>query len=260
MNIQSIKEGLERTAGKSFDLYERRPGEHQLIIPIFHEDADMVDIYLQESPNDPGLIRICDYGLTLMRLSYTYDVNTDSKQRILDGILANNGVQNDNGNLYLDTTPEMLYQGVLQFAGCAQKVCNMRYWSREIVRSTFYEDLQLHVITEMQQFSPVPDVSPIPEYPTTIDWLLSCNNRNFFVFGVRGNDKAKVVAISLLEFQKVRLPFISVIIHEDIEDLGNKERLYLTRNADTQYPVLSDFKDRGKADIERFAIVQQPHY
>ena len=127
MNIQSIKEGLERTTGKSFDLYERRPGEHQLIIPIFHEDADMVDIYLQESPKDTRLIRICDYGLTLMRLSYTYDVNTDSKQRILDGILANNGVQNDNGNLYLDTTPEMLYQGVLQFAGCAQKVCNIRY-------------------------------------------------------------------------------------------------------------------------------------
>ena len=41
--------------------------------------------------------------MTLMRLSYTYDINTDTKRRIFESILINNGVENDNGNLYLDT-------------------------------------------------------------------------------------------------------------------------------------------------------------
>ena len=52
------------------------------------------------------------------------------------------------------------------------------------------------------------------------------------------------------------MPFISLVVHEDIEDLGRKESVYLTRNADTQYPVLNDFKDRATLTIfSRFAGV-----
>ena len=66
-----------------------------------------------------------------MRLSYTYDVNTSTKEKIFDSILINNGVLNSEGSLYLDTPTESLYESILRFAGCAQKVCNMRYWGRE---------------------------------------------------------------------------------------------------------------------------------
>ena len=59
------------------------------------------------------------------------------------------------------------------------------------------------------------------------------------------------MTISLLEFQKTAA-FISLIVHEDMEALGKKEHLYLTRNADTQYPVLDDFKEKGAEDIHRF--------
>ena len=70
------------------------------------------------------------FGMTLMRLSYSFDVSTPTRQRIFESIIVNNGVVNDDGNLYLDTPLDKLYESVLQFAGCAQKVCNMRYWSQ----------------------------------------------------------------------------------------------------------------------------------
>ena len=213
----------------------------------------MVDIYIQDSPMGHGFIRICDFGMTLMRLSYTYEINTNARQRIFESILENNGVANDQGNLYLDSPVETLYESLLQFAGCAQKVCSMRYWGREIVRSAFYDDLTDCIMTNLSRFGPEPERFPIPDYPVGVDWSLTHNNRSFFVFGIRGNDKAKNVAISLLEFQKARLPFISLVVHEDIEELGRRERLYLTRNADTQYPVLNDFREKAEADIERFA-------
>ncbi len=80
------------------------------------------------------------------------------------------------------------------------------------------------------------------------------NSRIFYIFGVGdGNAKAKNVAVSLLEIQKTAPPFISLIVHEDMEALGKQERLYLTRNTDTQYPVLVDFKEKGAKDIRRFA-------
>lgn len=253
MDIVGVKSLLETTYVNGLDVYERRSGDFQLIHPILHEDGDMVDIYLQDSPLGEGHVRICDFGMTLMRLSYTLEM-TGARQRIFDSILINNRVSSSNGNLYLDAPIGMLYESILQFAGCVQKVCNMRYWSREAVRSAFYDDLREYITTELRDFSPNPDLAPLKNYPISVDWALSHNARNFYVFGVRGNDKAKVVAIALLEFQKANLPpFVSLVVHEDMEELGRKERLYLTTNADTQYPALDDFRERGPQDIRRLA-------
>ena len=247
--------GLLRERAKTgFDVYERRPGKHQLIVPILHEDGDMVDVYLQDSPLGENHVRICDFGMAVMRLSCTYEINSPARLKIFDSILINNGVQSEEGNLYLDTTPEMLYEGILQFAGCVQKVCNMRYWSREIVRSAFYDDLKDYATTKLARFHPVPDACPLPNYEIiSVDWSLKHNDRHFYLFGIGSNDKAKNVAISLLEFQKANLPFISLIVHEDMEELGRRERQYLTKNADTQYPTLEDFRDKALSDIERLA-------
>ena len=253
MDISSLRATLSHQPAAGFDFYERRPGEFQLIIPILHEDGDMVDIYLVDSPRGEGYVRVCDFGMALMRLSYTYEVNTAARQRILEGILHNSGVHNNGGNLYLDAPRGILYESILQFAGCVQKVCNMRYWGREQVRSAFYDDLAKYVSSELSHFVPRADQSPLPEYPISVDWQLTHHRRRFYLFGVRGNNKAKNVAIALLEFQKERLPFISLVVHEDIDDLGHRERHHLTRNADRQYPALADFEEKATADITRLA-------
>ena len=253
MDIHSVRSALQNTPASAFELYERRPGHFQLILPVYHEDGDMVDIFVVESPRGGQYIRLCDFGMSLMRLSYTYDVNSDARRRIFDSIIINCGVQIDDGNLYLDTLGGRAYEGIMQFAGCVQKICNMRYWSRETVRNAFYDDLENCVYTDFARFDPHPDLFPLADYPSGVDWTLRHDNRDFYVFGVRGNDKAKNVAISLLEFQKAQLQFISLVVHEDIEELGRRERLYITRNADTQYPVLRDFQEKAAEDIRRFA-------
>ena len=254
MDIANIRTSLADSQTIGFDLYGRRSGKYQLIVPILHEDGDMVDIYIQDSPKGKGYVRICAFGMTLMRLSYTYAVNTDARQRIFDSILINNGVNDDHDNLYLDTSINTLYENILQFAGCVQKVCNMRYWSREIVRSAFYDDLEKYITTELTIFSPIADHHPIQENTSIrVDWSLTHNHRDFYLFGVRGNDKAKNVAIALLEIQKAGLPFISLVVREDIEGLGRRERRYLTSNADRQYPTMDEFRDKSTSDILRLA-------
>ena len=77
----------------------------------------MVEIYLQDSPKGEGYIRICDFGLTLMRLSYTYEISTPTREQIFDSILINNGVGNEEGNLYLDAPLDKLSESILQFCG-----------------------------------------------------------------------------------------------------------------------------------------------
>ena len=257
MDTQKVLNSLNKTKN-SFSLYERRPGKYQLTVPIIHEDGDMVDIYLQESPQGTGYVRICDFGLTLQRLSYSYDLNTPSKRKIFNSILINNGIQSDNGNLYLDSSIDKLYEGILQFAGCVQKVCSMDYWSKEIIYSAFYDNLKQFIITELQEFNPEPDIKPLEDrqkesFVFKVDWSLTWQKSGFYLFGVRGTDKAKDSTVALLEFKKANLSFISLIVHEDIENLRDKDRVYLTRNADKQYPRLSDFKKEGIPDMKRMA-------
>ena len=253
MDREAIRAALRESLNGSFDLYERRPGDLQLIAPISHEDGDLVDIYLQDSPQGPDQIRICDFGMALMRLSYSFEINTPACRSILESILINSGVHHEDGNLYLDAPLHSLYAGILQFAGCVQRVSSMSYWSREVVRSVFYQDLADYIVSDLQMFNPTRDISPLPGYPISVDWQLTHQHRSFYVFGVRGNDKAKNVTIALLEFQKAKLPFISLVVHEDIEELGWKETRLLTANADTQYPAFSDFRERASDDIARFA-------
>ena len=253
MDTAIILNYLNKTK-KSFKIYERRKGKYQLIAPILHEDGDMVDIYLQKSPKGARYIRICDFGMAVQRLSYSYEINTPLRKKIFNSILMNNGLQEDNGNLYLDTPVDKTYEAVLQFAGCVQKVCSMDYWSREIAQPTFYKDLQSFILKELAEFKPESNKTPLSGYEEIeVDWSLKCNNRQFYLFGVLGNKKANHSAIALLELKKVSSPFTSLIVHQDIESLGNKELKYLTKNADKQYPILDDFSQEGVKDIKRLA-------
>lgn len=250
-----MRQELQERFVTSFDFYERRPGQFQVILPIQHEDGDMVEIYLVDSPLGDRYIRICDFGLSLMRLSYTYDVGTVARQRILDSILINNDVSNDDGNLYIDSQTESVYEGILQFAGCVQKVCNLRYWHRETTQNVFYQDLAAFVSEELEEFSPVRDHAPLAEYPIiSIDWTLTWHQRIFYLFGVSSNDKAKSVSICLLELQKAQVNFISLVVHQDMEKLGQRDRLHLTQNADIEYVQLDDFRQRADADLRRVAV------
>ena len=253
MNLTSVNNHLTRD--QDFRLEQRRPGKHQIIAPIFHEDGDMLDIYLQSSSLGDDYVRICDYGLALMRLSYTFELNTGTKREILNSILKNSDVEENNGNLYIDVELDHLFEGIMQFAGCVQKVCNMRYWSREVIRSVFYDDLSSHVVNTFQAFLPKPKLTPLPSLDLTVDWTLSLDTRSFYLFGVRGNDKANLVAISLLEFKLARLSYVSIVVHEDMSDLGSREQTILTRNADKQYPNLDDFRESGVQDLRRLAGV-----
>src|SRR5450755_4376209 len=80
---------------------EKRPGIEQLIAPLYHEDGDIVDIYLEQSPSDKSKIRICDFGMSLMRLSYDFEVDTPHKEKVFEKLLAENQLAEEgDGNIY----------------------------------------------------------------------------------------------------------------------------------------------------------------
>ena len=110
---------------------ERRPGVFQVLAPLCHEDGDMVDIFIDEPRNGSNRVRISDHGMTLMRLTYTYDLDTENKLRIFDRSLAENRIAEQDGRLFIEAEPEGLYPAILQFAQTVAKVSSMQFFRRE---------------------------------------------------------------------------------------------------------------------------------
>lgn len=233
---------------------EKRPGVFQLVAPLYHEDGDMVDIFLEPTNGGQENIRICDHGMTLMRLSYYFDIDTPNKERIFQRILSENRIAEEKGNLFLDVKPASLYPSVLQFAQAVAKVSNMELFKREVIQTLFYEMLTEFIEDTLRKYSPKPKVFPIPDRDDLeVDFEFDIKPRPIYLFGVKDSAKARLTTISCLEFQRAKLPFKSFVVHEDFESLTRKDRSRITSAADKQFISLDDFKSNAEQVLEREA-------
>ena len=174
----------------------------------------MMDIFLSEI-SDSGLIRISDYGLTLMRLSYSFDVDTPNKEKIFNKIISENSIQNDNGNLFVDVKPEYIYHGLMQFAQTVGKITNMRLYKREVIHSLFFEMLEEYITSNLQKYNPQKNYFPIPEHEEyEVDYCFNHRKRPIYVFGVNSSANARLATISCQKFIAEKLNFSSLIIFE----------------------------------------------
>jgi hypothetical protein len=225
---------------------EKRPGVFQLIAPFYHEDGDMLEIYL-ERVNGNGKIKISDHGMTIMRLSYEYDIDTPNKKRIFEKILSENNLKETEGRIYLESDINILYPSIMQFVQVVGKVSNMRLFKREVIKSLFYELLDEFVNDQLTRFHPEPKILPIPERDDLeVDYAFKGFSRPLYLFGVKDDTKSRLATISCLEFQRSRIPFKSVAVHEDFEALSKKDRKRITSAVDKQFVDLDDFKNHGE--------------
>jgi hypothetical protein len=233
---------------------ERRPGILQLIAPLYHEDGDMVDIFLELTNNGNNLVRISDHGMTLMRLSYAFELDTPNKERIFQQILSENSIKEENGNLFIEAKPESLYPSVLQFAQVVAKVSNMQLYKREVIQSLFFDMLAEFIEQSLPKYNPRPNVFPLRERDDLeVDFQFEVKPRPIFLFGVKDSAQARLTAISCLEFQLAKIPFKSFVVHEDFENLSRKDRRRITSAADKQFISLDDFKANAEQVLEREA-------
>ena len=232
---------------------EKRPGIFQLIAPFYHEDGDMLEIFL-EGIGENGKIRISDHGMTIMRLSYEYDIDTPNKKRIFEKMLTENRLLENEGRLYLEADLEGLYPSVLQFAQAVAKISNMKLYKREVIKSLFYELLDEFINDQLVRYQPEPKILPIPERDDLeVDYSFKGFPRPLYLFGVKDDTKARLTTISCLEFHRANIPFKSVAVHEDFEALSKKDRKRITSALDKQFVDLADFKTHGEHYFEREA-------
>ncbi len=242
---------------------EKRPGILQVFAPLFHEDGDMIDTFLDLPSADSAAVRISDHALTLMRLSYNYEIDTPNKDRIFRRIVAENGVQEQNGTLFAalyqchDVGVSLPGDPAVRPDRCRSvttMASNMQLFRREVIQSQFFELLEEFIDDRLQRFHPRRNALPIPDRDDLeVFCAFETPRRPVYLFGIKDSSQARLVTISCLEFQRKRLPFSSIAVHEDFEALPRKDRTRVTNAADKQFTTLEDFKANAEEFLEREA-------
>lgn len=248
--MNDILENIKRSFNNKIRIREKRPDIYQLFLPIYHEDGDMIEIYIEQT--DKERYRLCDYGMTIMRLSYNYEIDTTNKEDILQKILSENHLTEDNGNIYYFTKSESLYSDILHVCQAYMKIGSMRYFKREVIESLFYEMLDEFIMTELSEYKPKQNVFPLNERDDlSADFELTPNGYPIYIFGVKDFAKARLATISCLEFEKAKLNFRSLIVHNDFDKLPKKDMSRLTNACDKQFTTLDDFKKNAITFLDR---------
>lgn len=248
--MNSILIILKKQSAQKLDLREKRPNIWQVIMPFYHEDGDMVEVFI--TPIDNSIYRICDYGLTLMRLSYSYELDTPNKERIFNTIISSYNIQNDNGNLYIDIEEDHLYPALMQFIGTILKISNMRLYKREVVQSLFFEMLDEFIQSQLSEYQPQKNYRPFPDIPEyEVGYCFNHRKVPIYLFGVNNPSTARLTVISCQKFIIEKLKSRSITVLESLDCLGKKDQARLMAVADKVFPDFTEFENNGKAYFAR---------
>lgn len=228
---------------------ERRPGVIQFIGPFNHEDGDPIEMFLESRS---GSVRISDEGLTLMRLSYTFDPDTEFRRRVLERIVSENGLKLEGGKLFIDATVDNLYPYLMQFVQTIGKISSMRFFQRETAKFQFSELLRKIAMANFDRFHPQESCFPLPgqeEYE--VEFCYNSRPRPVYLFGVNSSAKARLATISCLKFLNERLRFVGAVVLEDLDCIPKKDEARLFSAVDKVFPSLDDFERNGERFLER---------
>jgi hypothetical protein len=248
--MEDIIKHIQHDFNNRVSIKQKRAGIFQLYVPVFHEDGDMIDLFITQKEGNKYFL--CDYGLTIQRLGYNYDIDSENKEAILQRILTENGLRDEDGNICFETNPKTIFGDIMHVTQAYAKIGSMRYFKREVVENLFYEILDEFIFQELSDFKPQKKVLPIPERDDLeADYQFSPNGHPVYLFGVKDVAKARLATISCLEFQARKLDFRGWVVNEDFEKLPRKDRSRLTNTCDKQFTSFDEFKEHAKAFLER---------
>ena len=212
-------------------------------------DGDRFPIHLSEAP--AGGFRLSDRGHTLMHVSYEHDVDSfldGTRGMLLERIMGESGLQWDGGAFCFDTAPERLPEAIFRFGQALTRVHDLTLLSRSNVGSTFYDDLA-DLLSRLVDEDRIerdyrPDAPDAEAY--SVDYRIEGRDDvPLFLYGVPNRDKARLTTIMLSHFHRHGLPFESILVFENQEEIP---RLDLARLSNVGGEMIASLEAREDLD------------
>jgi len=247
MVAKTIEKAFREKVSAKINMIKEGINRYRSSTPFMFEDGDYLAIVLKQENSH---WKLSDEGHTYMHLTYEMDekdLQRGTRQKIITNTLSSFRVDDRNGELIMDIKDENYGDALYSFIQALMKITDVSYLTREKAKSTFYEDFQEFfsekVPEKRRQFSwSHPERDPKGMY--TVDCRINEMPKPLLVFALLNDDRTRDATISILQFEKWKIPFRTLAIFEDQEGINRKVLSRFTDVCENQYSSLTSNKDR----------------
>jgi len=253
MELKHIERDFREKVSEKLRIYPEGMNRYRVFTPFLFEDGDHLAIVLKR---ENGGWVLSDEGHTYMHLTYDLDekdLQKGTRQKIITNALSVFSVQDRDGEMVIPVQDERYGDALFSFVQALQKISDVTYLTRERVRSTFMEDfrafMEQTVPENRRQFDWFAR-EQAPEGKYTIDCRVNGMVRPLYVQALMGDDKTRDATITLLQFEKWGVPFRSLAVFENQEEISRKVLARYSDVCEKQFSSLAANRDRIKRFIE----------
>ena len=247
MTLETIEQDFRRKVCAQIHLEAEGIKRYRVFTPFRFDDGDHLAIVLKR---EDGRWILSDEGHTYMHLTYDLDeksLHRGTRQQIVTNTLSAFAVEDREGELMLTIQDGRYGDTLFDFVQALFRITDVTYLSRERVKSTFMDDfrafMEEHVPETRRRFDwrhPQHD----PEGKYVVDCRINGVAYPIFVYALPNDNTTRDATIALLQFERWEIPFRSVSVFENQEEINRKVLARFSDVCDKQFSSLTANKDR----------------
>ncbi|MCX6151341.1 MAG: DUF1828 domain-containing protein [Ignavibacteriales bacterium] len=250
--VNEIRKILTSQFSDLFDIKLIRPNIYQVMLPFYYPDGDIYEIFIEKNN---GNYIVQDYGLSLMKLSYDTETETDSKKDLIKKIISENQVKYDSGNIYLPSEQDSLIPNLLAIIDTITKITSLNVLNRKLIRNVFYELLESFLSEKFKDYGFerkfIPDAVPFAsDYLAPHAITKTKLNTPICIFPIASNDRCDQVTITVQHYLLSNYHPLLIGIYENMEDIFPKKSSKVTNLLDKQFSYL----DKNEEFISSYLV------
>lgn len=241
MAIDELESDISAALAREVRVHARRDGEVQVEVPFYFSDGDGFVVYVRDVGD--GHLEVTDKAHTIQHMSYHVDTDklrTGTRGGQFEQIRQRHRVEDRGGELVRTVlSDEGIGESVFAFVQALLQVSDLRLLEKEIVRSTFREDLRETIAGHFPGvIAGYFDAAKDPDARYPIDFLLNGVSRPVAVFGIPSDEAALVALVTAKQFREWGRRLRLVAVESDQKDLTRRNVAWLSDTFDKQFSTL----------------------
>jgi hypothetical protein len=247
MTLETIEQDFHRKVCAQIRLEPEGVERYRVFTPFHLDDGDHLAIVLKR---ESGRWVLSDEGHTYMHLTYGLDerdLHRGTRQQIITNALSAFAVEDREGELMLTVQDGRYGDTLFDFVQALLKITDVTYLSRERVKSTFMEDFRSFMeeqVPETRRRFDWHHPRNDPESKYVVDCRINGVARPIFVHALPNDNRTRDATIALLQFERWEIPFRSISIFENQEEINRKVLARFSDVCGKQFSSLAANKDR----------------